>query len=541
MTVVPLLAIAREDGETIDQVRGKERLLASLARQDAPIARWKAAADLWCAGWFRTPPFGASYQALVGELLGRGTVLPGHVSAPLLEDARAIAGRERFFHWTLEFPECFHDGDGRPLAAAGFDAVIGNPPWEMLRGDCGPAAARSAAVEAAARVTAFSRRSGTYRHQGDGHANLFQLFVERALGLARRGGRIGLVLPSGFASDHGCARLRRLVLDRSRIDTFVSVENRDGLFPIHRGLRFLLLTATAGSETATLPCRFGVRSPETLDGLADTGRDHDEVPIARDVIVRFAGDAWAIPELRSARDLAIVTRIAFSAPPLGADGWGVAFGRELNATDDRRHFVAADSAASRRRLLPVVEGKQLQPFSVAVARATLAVPERAAARLLDPGRTYRRARLGYRDVASATNRLTLIAAILPAGVVTTHTVFCLKSPLDDDLQQFLCGMFNSYVANYLVRLRVGTHVSAAIVERLRVPRPAAGSEPLRRIAGLSRRLGASPHDRHAGVELQARAAALYGLSGDEFQHVLDTFPLVDQNDRRAAMDAFRVL
>ena len=35
----------------------------------------------------------------------------------------------------------------------------------------------------------------------------------------------------------------------------------------------------------------------------------------------------------------------------------------------------------------------------------------------------------------------------------------------------LCGMLNSYVANYLVRMRVSTHVSAAIIERLPVPRP----------------------------------------------------------------------
>ena len=61
--------------------------------------------------------------------------------------------------------------------------------------------------------------------------------------LVRRGGRVGFVLPSGFASDHGCAALRRHILQRTRVDTFVSIENRDGLFPIHRALKFLLLTA----------------------------------------------------------------------------------------------------------------------------------------------------------------------------------------------------------------------------------------------------------------------------------------------------------
>ena len=42
--------------------------------------------------------------------------------------------------------------------------------------------------------------------------------------------------------------------------------------------------------------------------------------------------------------------------------------------------------------------------------------------------------LAYREVAAATNRLTLIAAILPADTITTHTVFCLKEPLDDECE-----------------------------------------------------------------------------------------------------------
>ena len=72
-------------------------------------------------------------------------------------------------------------------------------------------------------------------------------------------------------------------------------------------------------------------------------------------------------------------------------------------------------------------------------------------------------------MAGATNRLTLIAAILPADCVSTHTVFCLRTPLPISAQHFLCGLFNSFVLNYLVRLRVTTHVTTAIVQRLPVP------------------------------------------------------------------------
>jgi hypothetical protein len=537
-TVGRRLSMSHEPGDTIDQVREKERTMASLLHESAPLARWKAAADLWCSGWFQDYPRStarggrAAFGALMDQVLGNASVLPDRIAAPLLDAARQIANGQRFFHWTLEFPEVFHDPDGRQATDAGFDAVIGNPPWEMLRGDRGDSGE-------AAHLTGFARSSGVYVLQGRGHANLYQLFLERALALTRPGGRLGLVLPSGFASDHGCAALRRHVLDRTSVDTFVSVENRDGLFPIHRGLKFLLVTATSRPSTTTLPCRFGVRAPDALDEIADSGADPSIVPIPRSLIEQLTGDQLAIPELRTPDDAAIVSRIAFSTPALGdPSGWCVAFGRELNATDDRRHFI---DAGSRHRGLcyPVIEGKQLQPFAVDEAASRLYIPARRAATLLDPALSYGHPRLAYRDVASATNRVTLVAAIVPAHVVTTHTLFCLKGTVADDVQRFLCAVFNSFVANYLVRLRVGTHVTVSIIDRLPVPRPSRDSAAFREIAALGRRLTAVPADRAAGARLQAAVARLYGCTAEEFRHVLHTFPLVAAEDRDMSMDIFR--
>ncbi|HEX2453329.1 MAG TPA: DNA methyltransferase, partial [Vicinamibacterales bacterium] len=531
-------AIATEPGDTLDQVRAKERALASLHDAGSMLEKWTRVFDLWCSGWFQAGEervaLRTAFSSLVDEILTGRSGLNAGLAARLLGRSHAVAADQRFFHWELEFPEVFSATDGSPLSARGFDAVIGNPPWDTLRGDLGDQARRDQARRAASSLSDFARGSGTYALQSEGHANLYQLFLERVLSLVHANGRLGLVLPSGFAVDHGSAALRRAVLDRAHIDTLIGIENRDGVFPIHRGLKFLMVTATTGRRTTVLPCRFGVRRTEVFEQLPDVGPDPAAVPIPTPLVERISGPGLAIPELRTRDDLDVATQIALKIPALeDISGWHVHFGRELNVTEDRRHFTAD-------RGLPVIEGKHVRPFEVAAASARFRItPERA--NRLPPARgAMARARLAYRDVASASNRLTLIAAIVPARVLTTHTLFCLKDDLDADSQHVLCGLFNSFVANYLVRLRVGTHVTTAIIGRLPVPRPARDAPEFSEMCALSRTLHREPSDRKTFARLHVLAATMYGISHDQLRHIVDTFPLIPAAERAAVMSGFAI-
>jgi hypothetical protein len=100
-------------------------------------------------------------------------------------------------------------------------------------------------------------------------------------------------------------------------------------------------------------------------------------------------------------------------------------------------------------------------------------------------------------------------------------------------------LFNSLVANYLVRLRVSTHVTTSIAERLPLPRPARSSSGFRVITRCARRLAVAPGDLDSQARLQAAAARLYGLDAGGFERVLATFPLVDAGMREAALELFR--
>ena len=220
---VPLrFSLALEPNDTPEHVRQKERTLSAIGQPETLLSKWKRVADLWCAHWFAD---GAAPSAAFGPLsdaILRGPgALPPALAMRYLEKARSIAAARRFFHWELEFPEAFFDQHGRRLPDAGFDAVVGNPPWDMIRAETGPNDRRSNTRAAAAALVRFTRDSGIYSAQSDGHANRYQLFVERAVALTRPGGRIGLVLPTGLIGDHGSAPLRRLLFSRCGVETLV--------------------------------------------------------------------------------------------------------------------------------------------------------------------------------------------------------------------------------------------------------------------------------------------------------------------------------
>jgi len=527
------LRLAVEPSDTVEAVRDKERSLAELLAAGGPIARWTAAADAWCAAalWPGPVPAAGVVAEWMAAATGGPTSLPGHQLHASLDRARAIAASHGAFHWELAFPEVFFDAGGRPKADAGFDAVVGNPPWDMLRADTGSSSDRADARAMTSAALRFFRSAGAYQHQGTGHPNRYQLFLERSLQLARRGGRVGLILPSGIATDHGCAALRRHLFDQTAIDTWLGFDNRKRIFPIHRSMRFVLLSATSGGSTTALRFRCGLTDPHALDR-----EDHVEtLMVSRPRLEAWNPEQLTIPEVPDATALGVITSIAGRIPALAdPSGWQVRFGRELNATDDRPHFTriigAPNAARLLTRLLPIVEGKQLAPFQVDLGRSAFGVPAKVATSLLDRATTFGRDRIAYRDVAAATNKLTLIAAMLPRDTLSTHTVFCLKTPLDYRAQWCLLGLLNSLIANYLVRLQVTTHVTTALMARLPVPRPSSESAVFQELVSLSRRLARDGIDGNpeAYSRLNSIAASLYGLTIEQYGYVLSTFPLISK-------------
>lgn len=585
--------------DTVEQVRKKEHAWEQLVSERSPVAAWKLATTTWCSRWFwpeGQPPSGPELRAAIDAILrGDRSLRPEHLH-PMLRTARETGERLRFFHWPLEFADVFYDSAGAPRRGAGFDAIIGNPPWEMLRNDdqsfesAAPVPrARPAAADARRRsdrhhrplarsLTQFVRESGLYRSCGRGHVNLFQPFVERTLDLVKPGGRLGLVLPWSVATDDGNAALRRRLLDDTSVDAIVGIENTRGMFPIHRGLRFAAITATAGRRTDTVRMRCGVSSEEVLDALPASNVEVDDafpICVDRADLSAIGGGMGRIPYLRGHTDLSLARHLSAAFPPIGsAAGWQARFGRELNATEAASSFGFEG--------LPVIQGRDIEPFRliegeervdnrdpiegaervdgtepfdvrpVGQAHRPRISLERAAA--LRPDRAFERPRLAYRDVSGASNRLSLVAAIVPSNVVTTHTLFCLRGRLPIEQQHFLAALFNSFVLNYLVRMLMGGHVTTTLVESLPAP-PWRRSREQRLVAALARHAAhparsaavrepspEAPRLAHpAGARLQAEVAHMFNLDRGGLAHILETFPLVPREERTRVLLVFDAL
>ena len=378
--------------DSLADVREKERLLATLAGPRSPLARWKAVLDLWCA---HACPRGAA-PASPG-VFARARRSPAHGRSSLAPASRRSARCRRGGDCAPPLPAALEPRvprgllrpDGTPLPRPGFDAVVGNPPWDMVRADeDGPAGRADVAGAGRVRLLRFSRDSGVYRAQGDGSLQpLPAVRRARASPRPRRAAASASWFPGAWLADSGCAALRRLLLiDATSIDPVVGFDNADRIFPIHRSVRFLALSATTAGRpaawrraSASASRRRSIASRRRVAGRR-TSRSCCPAPFSSS-----ASPASQPCHSRRSRPRATSrcsTSCSAPACPLIDRMAGAGFGRELNATEDRRHFTTgrirhARSRGQAHRAVPGPDCRRPAADAVSDARRVLARMPRA--------------------------------------------------------------------------------------------------------------------------------------------------------------------
>ncbi len=195
-------------GDSLDDVQQAERIYRQVAGQ--VTRQYRTLADVWTARHFGLALDDAAWSGLARHAARPGFEVPQY--AQIVAQASQIAGERRFFHWELEFPEVFFDRHGRLLAGrAGFDAVIGNPPYVRQE-------------ELAALKPYFeSALPQVYA----GTADLFVYFFGQGLELLRAGGRLAYIASNSWLRANYATPLRAHLRAETTVETLVDLgDNR---------------------------------------------------------------------------------------------------------------------------------------------------------------------------------------------------------------------------------------------------------------------------------------------------------------------------
>ncbi len=510
--------------------------------------------------------------------------------APLLED---FTEDIRPFCWEIEFPEIFFAEDGSLKDAPGFDVMIGNPPWESLEVDTDeffeqfhagydglkPASKKRALREkllADKRIRrAFDRRCGTiaalvklvrpeagfYELQYtvlDGERKrseyaTYKMMLERSLDLTRQGGRLSLVVPSGFTGDLGCFLLRQRIFETCDLPYVRGFVKSSGIFP---GVvqAFCIFWLVLGGKTREIACLTGLASIDEL-----IARDDLAIPSPVDFLKRIAPLSWSIPSITDLKMVAVLEKL-YAHPVLNekaAPGWNVEVSyAELNSSNDVKTGLIRDSGWD----LPVWEGKLIAPFERA-ANARVGVKAKEFAKR-DRGDVVNFARVVIRSIAGSDDPRRLIATVLPPQYAIMDSLnYVEPKGMSEGTKVFLVACLNSFALEWRARqLATNNNMSGFVIRQLPVPRLGPGSAAFDAIVGratslllvdakLRGPLKALPgkrvteKDRRAELrwEIDALVALMYDFDEPELQFILDAFGDVDAAERQGVLETYRRL
>ncbi|MDQ6662261.1 MAG: Eco57I restriction-modification methylase domain-containing protein, partial [Chloroflexota bacterium] len=261
------------------------------------------------------------------------------------DQANTIATQHSFFHWELEFPEVFFDKYGQPKREwAGFDAVIGNPPWirqEMFSAD----------------KTALKQYSVYH-----GVADLSTYFVELGNTHLREQGYFGFIIPNKFVRANYGAALRKFLMEQVRVERLVDFGDLP-VFAEATTYPMIVLTTKQPVDDSAVKFTYLKHIPSADDMKADIVRE--EKPITRASLTEAQ---WHLAEVNMQ---GIVEKIKTAGVPLGeyVNGkifYGIKTGFNEAFVIDRRtrDQLIAQDRKSAEIIKPFVAGRDIKRYRV---------------------------------------------------------------------------------------------------------------------------------------------------------------------------------
>lgn len=599
--------------DSIDAVHEKEAAWDRLVRSNE-ARQAKLLADAWCAAFVWPKEAGFEDSAPTHGLWSGIKRDPTSAPAATVAQVRKLAREYQFFHWHLAFPHVFgrtkqEVGKGETTGwAGGFDVVLGNPPWEKINfrleeffaasrpeiANARTKAARARLVEALEHEDSelfaayqqrrrrqdgqslFFRTGGRFPGAGASRINLYSVFAECGASLLTGRGILGLLLPSGIATDHANRVLFSSLHRGGQLRTVLDFENRRGLFPaVHRSFHFCIFVASGPQrESNTASFCFFLESPSQI------GAEAQPYTLTAMDVERLNPETRTAPVFRDPRDARIAVSVYSTfrerpeSDPQGQEAWPGRPRTPFNMSNDSPLFgpssweLTADAETAEWARL--YEAKLIWQFNHRMAsfRSGGTLEASTADALRNPdysvhtrftaprreleARFNGRWFLAFRDVTGAVNERTTVAAIIPAEAAG-HSL-TLITGLSAQAAAWVAGAMNSFPYDYLARQKVaGNHLTQSIWRQIPSPPPQNQGDSW--VPALVLELSyvawdLAPFAIELGVdtppfrwsderrfllraELDAAFFHLYGIDRDDVDYIMETFPIVKKNDVKA--------
>jgi hypothetical protein len=412
--------------------------------------------------------------------------------------------------YELVFPEVFYGDDA---SRSGFDAVLGNPPWNKIKTEAreilrtalptfmsgkesgavgvnvsGLRAEIDEQLKTSEADTAQSRSFylSVYRFRREiknanlGDPDTYQAFTERAAKLAKKlGGYVGLVLAGGFAKNPADRFLREGLAKIGGLPQIRYYSNAMGLFAdLPQVIEFCLMVWSSGAKSKTLFWD----DQKTFDSLSPW----DSATIASEVILHNGFFSSDQPGSQSHNEISLSDFFVER---------GIAFGNDL-------HRTSAEAALENiSTILPLQEDARDEDtrcnllslgyvpcYSGRSIAQHDSFPERRAgkwnpnvdlianlqaiqvAKIL-PRIPYYRAAIRSTCGSPKSNQRSVVACILPPGNLTSHSLWCELEPWKRPLSNALLAtaMLNSFLVDWQARPRVISNLSKSIMGLVMIP------------------------------------------------------------------------
>ncbi len=535
-------------GKDVADVEAKRNAKQKL---DEELAPFKLLAVAWSGGvqLGRAECDDQAYLKLAKAVAGGQE--PFAVIQASRELEQMVASGKAGVAYDLVFPEVFHGGE-YAAKRTGFDAIVGNPPWDALQPYAkefyaafdlrvldAPTKRERAEIEKrlekrsdlAAAFQAYSRSIDGYKrvldrlfkriNQTAGGApsgaalDLWQPFAERAVTMLASTGQCGMVLPSAFHANQSATGERELYINDAGLRLCYSFENRNKLFDIDSRFKFAAVVARrAASARGELSCAFYLHD---LQWLFD---DQEPLQYDRNFVRETGGEYYSLLELRTLKDAEVAKHCYSTGMTFGEERerFSVHCGEEMHMTKAAHLFTSIEkalvsedprepdvaSALLEKGFVALHEGKTFHQFNDhwdAPPRYLVGLDKVAD----KPGwlRPSRYFRLAFRDIASSTNERTGIFCLLPPGVLCGNTAPCERAPeaRPNSVALNFLAVVNAHTFDWALRQKSATHVSQFILDGCPVPPAAFVGDRARFLAHAALRLSCN-HEGYAPLWME---------------------------------------